>query len=273
VCEYDGGGCACAPHVYVCTCSVYRPATSRPHLTLLEPRPRGGPALAFKPASSHPAVRNLTRRGKRTWREQHPFSPLRVCSESLLELLLSCYKHGRRQAARLCTLTPHKACSMLRFSPLSSDRQLLNSPRRRQEREGGRGRVRRVRWPLSTRHRRQRSSACQKRPVTASDRVAGTRLMHILTQQPTSASVRRAVATPFQVTPYRLGTMPNARLPHRAYLGHQAPLHPLAHATSPMPPAGGLEHVHVRPAARVFIACLPSATHHPPYPLETASLT
>ena len=157
----------------------------------------------------------------------------------------------------------------------SSDRQLLNSPRRRQERGGGRGRVRRVRWPLSTRHRRQRSSACQKRLVTASDMVAGTRLMHIFTQQPTSASVRRAVATPFQVTPYRLGTMPNARLPHRAYLGHRArpPLHPLAHATSPMPPAGGLEHVHVRPAARVFIACLPSATHHPPYPLETASLT
>ena len=259
MCEYAGGGCACAPRVRVHVRYLY-------HHTLL-------PALAFKPRPRR--LRSETSTKKDVGRGEHPFSPLRVCSESLLELLLSCYKHGRRQAARLCTLTPHKACSMLRFSPLCSDRQLLNSPRRRQEREGGRGRVRRVRWPLSTRHRRQRSSACQKRPVTASDRVAGTRLMHILTQQPTSASVRRAVATPFQVTPYRLGTMPNARLPHRAYLGHRArpPLHPLAHATSPMPPAGGLEHVHVRPAARVFIACLPSATHHPPYPLETASLT
>ena len=168
--------------------------------------------------------------------------------------------------------SPHKACSFRLLAQIVNCSTPHAGARSEEE---GRGRARRVRWPLSTRHRRQRSSACQKRPVTASDRVAGTRLMHILTQQPTSASVRRAVATPFQVTPYRLGTMPNARLPHRAYLGHRArpPLHPLAHATSTMPPAGGFEHVHVRPAARVFIACLPSATHHPPYPLETASLT
>ena len=243
---------------------------------------RPDPALADRRSGVSKRQRServVVKRNERSWRA----SSLRR-AESRVErfaqrLSLSrssccsgCYNRARRQAARLCTLTPHKACSFRLLAQIVNCSTPHAGARSEEE---GRGRARRVRWPLSTRHRRQRSSACQKRPVTASDRVAGTRLMHILTQQPTSASVRRAVATPCQVTPYRLGTMPNARLPHRAYLGHRArpPLHPLAHATSTMPPAGVFEHVHVRPAARVFIACLPSATHHPPYPLETASLT
>ena len=127
----------------------------------------------------------------------------------------------------------------------------------------------------------ERSSVCQKRLVTASDRDVGTRLMHIHTRQPTYP-LQCVVPSPRHVRPRHAGSArcptqdsPPARLPPRAYLGHRAraPLHPLAHVPSPMPPAGGLEHVHVRTATRALIACLPSPAHHPPYPLGTASLT
>ena len=117
------------------------------------------------------------------------------------------------------------------FSPQHSS--FVNSPGAR---EGGAGGiVRRVRWPLSTRHQHQRA-------VFGLSKAPGHRFRqgrgyaahaHPHSAAHLSASVRRAVATPCQATPCRLGTMPNARLPPRKTPPPGIPRAPGAGASPP----------------------------------------
>jgi hypothetical protein len=112
-----------------CTCSVFIP----PPMTTTTPCYRHS---RFNPRPRTSGSRNLNEKG----RGEHPFSPLRVCSESLLELLLSCYKHGAKR--RDYAHSPHKACSAFRLLA-QNKAQIVNcsTPHAgaRSEEEGGAG--------------------------------------------------------------------------------------------------------------------------------------